>query len=570
MGVLEQVVFRRGSSWRDLVPSSDEVRRVRLRWHRVLVLSGITGIVVGLGVAGFEAVAAREMLERVAGFPDWLKPIAPGVGLVLAWLTLRTFGRGASPTTADEYLRAYHQRRHEISLRDAPGKLGASALTLGSGGAMGFEGPAIYLGSVVGSAFERRFRQYFSAEERRLLLVAGAAAGVAAIFKAPATGVVFALEVPYQQDTASHGLLPALVASAASYLVYVAIYGVGRLIPILGTTPGFDAADLIGAIALGVLAGVGARGFSMMLHRAKRAYEEIPAWKRLTAAGVGMALITTLALVLYDRALTLGPGYDAISWSLSPDRGLWLLLLLLVLRTVATGLTVVGGGAGGVFIPLVVGGWLLGALAETAVGTGTSLFPVIGAAAFLGAGYRAPIAAVVFVAESTGRPGFIVPALIATAMAQLVMGSTSVTKFQIPRRVGALERRMQLPVTAVVHRDAPRCAPGATIEQVLGAEVAARAVVSVPVVEGDRYLGLLEAYQLTRVPTSDRPTVSARDLMLTDAPVVEATATVREAFEVMDAANAERLPVIDGGRLVGMVTTGAILRMDRELEDGVA
>jgi len=570
MGVLEQVVFRWGSSWRDLVPSSDEVRRVRLRWHRVLVLSGITGIVVGLGVAGFEAVAAREMLERVAEFPDWLKPIAPGVGLVLAWLTLRTFGRGASPSTADEYLRAYHQRRHEISLREAPAKLGASAFTLGSGGALGFEGPSIYLGSVVGSAFERRFRQYFSAEERRLLLVAGAAAGIAAIFKAPATGVVFALEVPYQQDTASHGLLPALVASAASYLVYASIYGVGRLIPILGDTPGFDATDLIGALALGVLAGVGARLFSLLLERAKRAVDEIPAWKRLSIAGVGIAVITTLALLVYDRALTLGPGYDAISWSLSPGRGLWLLALLLVLRTTAVGLTLMGGGAGGVFIPLVVTGWLLGALGEATIGTGTSLFPVIGAAAFLGAGYRAPIAGVVFVAESTGRPGFIVPALIATAMAQLVMGSKSVTKFQIPRRVGALERRMQLPVAAVVDADTPRCAPGATIEQVIGAEVAARSVVSVPVVEGDRYLGLLEAYQLTRIPSADRPDVEARDVMATDAPIIDAAATVREAFEVLDRANAERLPVVADGRLVGMVTTGAILRMDRELEDGVA
>ena len=84
----------------------------------------------------------------------------------------------------------------------------------------------------------------------------------------------------------------------------------------------------------------------------------------------------------------------------------------------ATALTIAGGGAGGVFIPLVVQGWLLGSIVETSLHTHTSLFPVIGAAAFLGAGYRTPIAAVVFVAETTGRPGFVVPALVATAVAQ--------------------------------------------------------------------------------------------------------------------------------------------------------
>ena len=121
---------------------------------------------------------------------------------------------------------------------------------------------------------------------------------------------------------------------------------------------------------------------------------------------------------------------------MSSQRGLALLAALFALRAAATTLTIAGGGAGGVFIPLVVQGWLLGALMEGSLSTHTTLFPVIGAAAFLGAGYRTPIAAVVFVAEATGRPGFIVPALVATAVAQLVMGSQSVTSYQLNRRRG--------------------------------------------------------------------------------------------------------------------------------------
>ena len=93
-----------------------------------------------------------------------------------------------------------------------------------------------------------------------------------------------------------------------------------------------------------------------------------------------------------------------------------------------------GGGAGGLFIPLVTLGWLLGRVVEGIVGTGTSLFAVVGAAAFLGAGYRTPIAAVVFVAEASRGPGFIVPALIATAVSQLLMGAQSVSSAQLARR----------------------------------------------------------------------------------------------------------------------------------------
>ena len=114
-----------------------------------------------------------------------------------------------------------------------------------------------------------------------------------------------------------------------------------------------------------------------------------------------------------------------------PDRALWLLGVVLLVRCLATAVTVAGGGVGGLFVPLVVAGALLGRMAVEVIGDGnTTLFVVVGVAAFLGAGYRVPLAAVMFVAEVTGRPGFVVPGLLAAVAASLVMGSASVTTYQ--------------------------------------------------------------------------------------------------------------------------------------------
>src|SRR5204863_3380273 len=132
---------------------------------------------------------------------------------------------GATPATADEYIRNFHEAGTRLDPRPVPGRMVASVATLGLGGAMGYEGPSIYLGAAIGSGLQRRFSRYFSREDAKVLLVAGAAAGVAAIFKAPVTGLVFALEVPYQEDIARRMLLPAGIAAAVSYVVFVGIAG---------------------------------------------------------------------------------------------------------------------------------------------------------------------------------------------------------------------------------------------------------------------------------------------------------------------------------------------------------
>ena len=126
----------------------------------------------------------------------------------------RYIGGGVSPATADEYLRAFHEPDHRLGWRRSSARMIAAVATLGAGAPMGLEGPSIYTGATIGSDHAATVPAASADADRRVLLVAGAAAGVAAIFKAPATGAVFALEVPYQGDLARRMLLPALVASA--------------------------------------------------------------------------------------------------------------------------------------------------------------------------------------------------------------------------------------------------------------------------------------------------------------------------------------------------------------------
>src|SRR5689334_7437392 len=142
----------------------------------------------------------------------------PLVGLALSWLSLRFVGRTKDSGTADLYLKAFHNDDEQYRLRELPGRMLAAVLTPGTGGAMGLEGGSLYIGSWFGEFLQRRFPRFTAGSNRRVLLVAGAAAGVAAIFKAPATGAIFALEVPYKEDVARRMLLPALVSSAAGYL----------------------------------------------------------------------------------------------------------------------------------------------------------------------------------------------------------------------------------------------------------------------------------------------------------------------------------------------------------------
>ena len=415
-----------------------------VRTRQFVLAAAVVGGITGFAVAGFERLTVDILFDDVvARLPLAVLAFAPGVGLAVATVWLRWPGRGVTPATADEYLDAFHLG-HPLRFRDMANRLVAAIATLGTGGAMGLEGPSIYLGASLGQLMQRRFRWLFAGADPNLLLVAGAAAGIAAIFKAPATGAVFALEVPYQDDLARRVLLPALVAAAAGYLALVAVNGTAPLFSVQGSPP-LSFVDLAGAAALGVAAGFGARAFAWLLRRAKQVADHANAVVRVVAAGALIAALFAVGRGLTGQSLVLTPGYDVVAWALDPKRTVAVLLAILLLRCLATGATVAGGGVGGLFVPLVVAGALLGRVFGVAIGHDSSLFLVVGIAAFLGAGYRVPLAAVMFVAETTGRPGFVVPGLIAAVVAELVMGRSSVTTHQKQSEPGAAPEETDQP-----------------------------------------------------------------------------------------------------------------------------
>jgi chloride channel protein, CIC family len=437
--------------WRDRVMSglrpasldlrTDELRDLVVRSREVVLLAAVTGALTGLFVRFFEYVVVELAFQSLLD-ADWKWGLVmPAGGLVVSALILRWVGAGASPATSDEYLRAFHDPEYPMRWRAFVGRIAAAVTTLGAGGAMGLEGPSMYGGSALGAMIQRRLPAAFRGADYRTLLVAGAAAGVSAIFKAPATGAIFALEVPFRDQMARRMLLPALVASASGYLTFVALSSTSPIFDFSDeerTASLFDYVDLFGAILIGVGCALGARFFSKLIRVAK-GFTLRPVTTRLLVAGALLATIHLITRVITSTdgwnpdngtTLTLGSGYEVFRWFAS-SQATWLLVAVFFLRMAATATTLAGGGVGGVFIPLVVGGALVGRIVGEVFNTlDPTLYVILGIAAFLGAGYRVPLAAIMFVAETTGQPGFIVPALFAAVAADLVMGPVSITNFQ--------------------------------------------------------------------------------------------------------------------------------------------
>ena len=543
--------------------------RPRRAFPAMMLLSIATGAAVGLLVAVFEQLTVEVLLERLLEGPLWWQAAAPAVGLFAAVAILRYLGGGASPSTSDEYVRAFHERNPRLPLSQLPAKLLAGVATIGLGGSVGLEGPSVYAGATVGHSTQGMFSRWLRREEAKMLLTAGAAAGIAAVFKTPATGVIFALEAPYRDDVARRALLPALLASASGYLVYVAALGTDPVIDLGSHDTDLSLIHLGGGALLGLVAGLGGRGFAWLVRHAKGLEQQYPIGVRIIIGGAVLAGLVVATEAVFDQPLSLGPGVEATEWLRDGEHTLLLIGSLLAFRIIATLTTVGAGGTGGLFIPLAVQGVIVGSFVGQALGTADiGLYRTLGLAAFLGAGYRAPITAVMFVAESTGTSAFVVPALIAAAVSQLVAGSSSVASYQLEKRESLVERRLALPLTSALTTDTLTVPPDATVSELVYIHLLGRREREVPVVDGGAYLGMCGLEQMSDLERDAWNDTLVADIAQRDLPTARPSWTLRDAVAQMDAHDIEQLPVTDEhGTFIGVVRADDILRLDEILDE---
>jgi len=548
-------------------------RRSELFWSQTkkwFIVAAVVGLVVGLFVTGFDYAVHWVWEWTVPRIDKVTVVLFPTVGLLLSGLILQYFTKNPDVHGTEEVIEVYHERSGVFRFRSFPGKILAALATLGFGGSAGLEGPAIYAGGAIGAFMLRKTRNIlgFTDEDIRTLMLAGAAAGVAAIFKAPLTGIVFALEVPYRDDITRQALIPALISSVTAYLVLVQFLGVE---PLFHVTEKYSllTPDFLYAIILGLVVGLLARLFIFSFHYLGELVKKIPLplWGRTGLGGLATGLFGLGSLMLFSEPLALGVGYgtisDLIAGAYTPEQAGGLLLL----KAGATIATLACGAAGGIFIPMIFLGADAGVILRGILpGASGPLLPVIGMSAFLAAGYNTPLAATVFVAETTGGAGYIIPGLIAAAVAFSIAGKVSVSENQRWRRETTMDRLMKLRVADIMTHDVDTASARDSVEDFVTDRLVHMMHKSLPVVDlDDSLVGMVAVSDVTDIPRERWSEMEVAEVMIHEVATVTQSSYIGDLVALMSEKEIDRVPVVSSDnpdRIVGIVSSTDVLALD--------
>lgn len=406
--------------------------------HKWLIVAPLVGVTVGLTMTALAVLVLRKLWPPILAYylaHHWA--IVPGVvaGCAAAGLIMQYSTPDPNQHSTEEIIQSYHEHGGVVDMRSFPQKLLAAVATVGSGGSAALEGPSIYGGAALGSWWWTRLREIRSLRlnerDRRILLICGAAAGMSAVFRAPFTGIVFALEMPYKDDLAHEALLPSLLASVVSYLTLGAFLGSEPLFNFT-SAPVYTMHDLLWSALLGVLIGLTSLAYVISFRRLRKLVVRFaaPHWVKLAIGGGVTGLCALAFLQLYPGVLTpLGPNYEAVNDVLRNSHSSRELMAFGFVKLAATAATLGAGGVSAMFVPIFLTGGSFGtAFAQSVVHSpAVGLYAAVGMASFIAAAYKTPLAAVVFVAEATGGHSFIIPALVGAAVAYAVSGDASLS-----------------------------------------------------------------------------------------------------------------------------------------------
>jgi len=549
--------------------------------QRLLQLSAIS---IAIGAVG--AVVAVLLLKLIAWFTNlffylqfslaprspagsplglWMI-VVPVIGGLIIGLMARYGSEKIRGHGIPEALEAILFGKSLMSLKVAILKPLSSAISIGSGGPFGAEGPIIMTGGAIGSLVAQRF--HLSSAERKTLLVAGAAAGMSATFAAPIAAVLLAVEL-LLFEWKPRSLIPVALASAVAAALRVHLLGAGPLFPVAAhgivAWPG-----LLAAVVVGLVAGAFSSGLSTLLYALEDAFEHLPLhWMWRPAVG-GLVV----GIGGYFQPRTLGVGYDVIGDLLLGHLAVSIVLALLLVKCGIWLVSLASGTSGGVLAPLLIMGCGLGAVEAIFLPSSgsASLWPLISMAAVLGGMMRAPFTAVIFALELThdveSLPPLLIAAVVAYGFTVLVMKRSILTE-KVARRGYDIFREYTVDPLETYRVSEAMTESVLTIpESFPASEIYARYFSSnqkhrgFPVVDAnEKLLGILTISDVMEMSISEPDaTLTARDLIRLDPIVAHPEETCREAAERMAESGIGRLPVLSGGKLIGIITRSDLLK----------
>lgn len=499
-------------------------------------------------------------------------------GLLVYGLVPEAEGDGA-----DSAVNAFHRGDGEIRRRVPIVKVVASALTLGSGGSGGREGPAAQIAAGFGSFISDLLG--LSVKDRRIAVAAGIGAGIGAIFKSPFGGAILSGEILYSGgDIEVEALIPAFIASPVGYVVFALFTG---FTPIFGNTVHYvftHPRNLLIYAALGVLCGLAGRLYTTTFYRVRSLFSSLSLPKYVKPA-IGAALSGLIGVFFPE---VVGLGYGFLQYLIEGDFGaitsnyvvLPLILLLVVvalLKIIATSLTVGSGGSAGVFAPSLVIGGFIGAAHWVAV---DKLLPgwipipaplvIVGMMALLAGVIGTPIAAILMVSEMTGTLNLLAPSMVAVVLSYFVAGPKyTIYRSQVQNRAASpahsgeysVPLLTKLYVADAMNTDVVTAKPEDTVESAYRTMLE-RGFRGMPVVSDGRLVGIVTLSDLLRVPREKMGEVRVGSVMTGRVIVCRPGDSLFEALEKMTVNGVGRLPVVSGedGSLIGIVTRTDIMR----------
>jgi H+/Cl- antiporter ClcA len=582
------------ADWRMVLMSALAIGIGILGAFIAVALMGLIGFITNL--AYFHVLSFKLVSPTNTPFPWWETvpiPIIGGliIGFMARYGSERIRGHGI-PEAMETILVGGSRIEPRLLLL----KPTSSALSIGTGGPFGAEGPIILTGGALGSVIGQFFK--LTAAERKTLLVAGAAAGMAATFNAPVASVLLAVEL-LLFEWKPRSLVPVALASAAATLLRRHLIAAGPMFP-LGAHPTLDWDGIIASVFVGLAAGILAWVLTIGVYGAEDAFRKLPIhwmwWPAIggIAVGVGGAF--------FPRAL--GVGYDTIGDELAGHLAISILVGVIVVKALIWCIALGSGTSGGILAPLLLIGGALGGIEAHILPTHSAgLWALISMAAALAGVTRSPLTGVIFALELTAAVNVMLPLLVACTVAHMVtvlVLKRSILTEKVARRGFHVTREYSvdplevLSVREVMQGTVVTLAADLPISGLRRqlAQNTARAQRLYPVVDADgEMVGVFTRTDLARLnqhtsdnqhPSDNQPasdddgeraadTRTVADVMREEVAVAYPDETLRMVAARMITRGAYRLPVVkraDPRQIVGLISQRELLRArERLLEE---